>query len=43
MQQFSNQDIGVIGSPSTNTEITTDLLLVQGQAWLLRVHRVVDC
>lgn len=27
MQQFSNQDIGVIGSPSTNTEITTDLLL----------------
>ena len=27
MQQLSNQDIGVIGSPSTNTEITTDLLL----------------
>lgn len=27
MQQPSNQDIGVIGSPSTNTEITTDLLL----------------
>ena len=25
MQQFSNQDIGVIGSPSTNTEITTGL------------------
>lgn len=27
MQYGANQDIGVIGSPSTNTEITTDLLL----------------
>ena len=27
MYPITNQDIGVIGSPSTNTEITTDLLL----------------